>query len=448
MFDTAEERAALSQAQRIDALCAVEAELSRLHAVKLALVAELEAVGRAELLAEAAAHGVPVRAGELAVIEDKGWMREEIACALRLSPRGAGNLLALAQRAAGPLAPARAALQRGELSLAHLRRLDEDTFPLGEPQTAAVLKRVLPGCGEITAAAFSRRIRRAVLACDTRAAEEKHRDGLAERRVAIRDEGAGMMSLWALLPAEACLAIFNALTHAAHTTPLPEPECEIAKDERTADQRRADMLVELITGATVTTGDATAGTDREAAGPALTIRGLRPAVQVTIPLAALLGLSEAPGVLDGYGPITAEAARRIAADPTGTLRRLITDQIGTLLEVGRRAYRPPTALARHIVARDITCCFPGCQRRAVGCDLDHCQDWADLGPTTEANLHALCARHHHLKHDTAWTVERTEDGTTIWTAPTGHTYARLPETHPTADIATAASTTDPDPPPF
>ena len=41
----------------------------------------------------------------------------------------------------------------------------------------------------------------------------------------------------------------------------------------------------------------------------------------------LSGVEDEPGWLDGYGPITAQHAREIAADPTGTWRRLLTDPI-------------------------------------------------------------------------------------------------------------------------
>jgi hypothetical protein len=42
-------------------------------------------------------------------------------------------------------------------------------------------------------------------------------------------------------------------------------------------------------------------------------------------------------------------------DPTGTWRGLLTDPAdGTLLDHGRRTYRPPTALADHVTARDTT----------------------------------------------------------------------------------------------
>jgi hypothetical protein len=86
--------------------------------------------------------------------------------------------------------------------------------------------------------------------------------------------------------------------------------------------------------------------------------GLRPSVQVTVALSTLLGLDEQPGELAGSGPIPASVARRIAADETGTWRRLITDERGHLLDYGRTTYRPPKDLADHVIARDRTCRHP------------------------------------------------------------------------------------------
>ena len=91
---------------------------------------------------------------------------------------------------------------------------------------------------------------------------------------------------------------------------------------------------------------------------------MRPAIQVTVAASTLLGLDEQPGELAGHGPIPASVARRLAADPTGTWRRLLTDPAtNTLLDYGRTTYRPPKDLTDHVIARDQTCTFPGCARK-------------------------------------------------------------------------------------
>ncbi|HEY3091239.1 MAG TPA: DUF222 domain-containing protein, partial [Jatrophihabitantaceae bacterium] len=182
-------------------------------------------------------------------------------------------------------------------------------------------------------------------------------------------------------------------------------------DARSADQRRADALVDVFT--------------RVLGDPALPEQhGQRPAINVTVSLGTLLGCDEQPAHLDGYGPITAALARRIAADKSGTWRRPVTDDTGQLLDYARRTYRPPANLTDHASARDHTCTFPGCRRPARLCDLDHTEPWADGGETNRANVSALCTRHHNAKHDAGWRVKRRQDGTSTWTGPTGHTYVR------------------------
>ncbi len=60
-------------------------------------------------------------------------------------------------------------------------------------------------------------------------------------------------------------------------------------------------------------------------------------------------------------------------------------------------YRPSTALARFVRTRDTTCCFPGCDRPAVYCDLDHTIPYTAGGLTHPGNLKCLCRKHHLLK---------------------------------------------------
>ena len=82
-----------------------------------------------------------------------------------------------------------------------------------------------------------------------------------------------------------------------------------------------------------------------------------------------------------------------------------------------------------MIARDVTCTFPGCRTPARRCDLDHIKAFDHRRPgdaqTTYENLHSLCRHHHLLKTYAGWTVTR--DPTTArtdWTAPTGHRYTR------------------------
>jgi hypothetical protein len=56
-------------------------------------------------------------------------------------------------------------------------------------------------------------------------------------------------------------------------------------------------------------------------------------------------------------------------------------------------YVPSKALADFVRCRDLTCRWPGCDRPAVGCDLDHTIPHAQGGPTHAANLKCYCRLH-------------------------------------------------------
>jgi hypothetical protein len=170
-------------------------------------------------------------------------------------------------------------------------------------------------------------------------------------------------------------------------------------------------------------------------------------VQVIVALSTLTGADDQPAELAGYGPIPASMARRIASRPDSVWRRLVTDEMGRLIDYGRTTYRPPVGLADFVRAHDQTCRFPGCHRRARDCDLDHLEAWDDLGDTNFVNLAAECRRHHRVKHEADWAVERQLDGTVQWTSPTGHIYDRPLDPLP-IDHTIELITSDPDPPPF
>ena len=122
-------------------------------------------------------------------------------------------------------------------------------------------------------------------------------------------------------------------------------------------------------------------------------------------------------------PIPGVAARALAAG--GTWRRLVIDPLsGAVLDVGRRRYRPPAALADLVRARDRACTHPGCEIPARRCDLDHIRPWAAGGTTCLTNLTSLCQAHHRLKHTPGWSLTRADDGSLVWRTPSGARYRR------------------------
>ncbi|MDD9206994.1 DUF222 domain-containing protein [Georgenia sp. 10Sc9-8] len=127
--------------------------------------------------------------------------------------------------------------------------------------------------------------------------------------------------------------------------------------------------------------------------------------------------------LDGYGPVPPQLARTLAMG--GVWRRLVTDPVSdALLDVGRRRYRPPAELARHVRMRDGTCVRPGCTTPAAQCDIDHTVPWAAGGETSATNLGALCFRDHRVKSSGAFTVTQVAPGVFEWTTAAGLRYRR------------------------
>jgi hypothetical protein len=329
-----------------------------------------------------------------------------VGAALRLSPGHAADRLFVGRTLVDQLPRTLELLQRGAITYLHAKRLAEAVVPFDAKTTAKIEDRVLTRAPDQSVGQFSASVRRAVLAADPRLAEQRHEDALAGRCVVIIPQPDGLAELSALLPAEGATLVKTVLDSLAAV--------KTAGETRTADQRRADCLVDVFA--------------RVLGDPALPEQhGHRPAIHVTVAASTLLGCDERPAELDGYGPITAHTARRIAADPTGTWRRILTDPAtNQILDYGRKTYRPPANLRDVILARDRTCVFPHCQRPARHCEIDHGDPWCTGGHTDADALHPLCRRHHHAKHNAGWRVTRQPDGTYLWTDPTGHTHTVHP----------------------
>jgi hypothetical protein len=230
-----------------------------------------------------------------------------------------------------------------------------------------------------------------------------------------------------------------------------------------------------------------AGDDLDLAGPggdpgwAPSITGN---VNLTMPVTAWNGRSEAPGEIPGHGTADAGTCRDLAAwlaanpatqwcltltdhngravahacaphgpgpsppGPPGTpgtqtgTTTLAAGWLGTLrpvfLETGdcsharqTDGYRPPRSLRHLIIIRQRTCGHPGCGREAYRCDLDHTTPWHLGGRTCECNLAPLCRRHHQTKQTPRWHLDQTQPGVLTWTAPHGRSYTTYPDPYPT-----------------
>ncbi|MFH1331028.1 MAG: DUF222 domain-containing protein [Actinomycetota bacterium] len=151
-------------------------------------------------------------------------------------------------------------------------------------------------------------------------------------------------------------------------------------DARTAEQRRADALVEVCRR-------------HLDSGESPTQGGEKPHLIITVGWDAL----QQDGLVDlEAGPITTEALRRLACD--ADLTRIIIDGDLQPLGAGRRTRIIPSALRRALALRDQGCTHPGCDIPARWCDAHHNRHWANGGRTDLANLRLLCRRHHRTAH--------------------------------------------------
>jgi hypothetical protein len=152
-------------------------------------------------------------------------------------------------------------------------------------------------------------------------------------------------------------------------------------------------------------------------------------VNVTVPFTTLIGATDQPGELAGYGPITAEVARRIAGD--AVWRRVLTDPAsGAVLDYGATRYIPPRHLAEHVIARDRTCRFATCSWPAETSELDHTTPFrpdGTGGATAAGNLGPLHRRHHNDKTHHGFEFTQPEPGRYVITSPAGLSYQVDPE---------------------
>ncbi|WP_448005425.1 DUF222 domain-containing protein [Agromyces bauzanensis] len=351
----------------------------------------------------------------------------ELATALHLPERTMEHQIDEAWALSTVLPATLGAMRDGLISSRHAGVIVDETADLdNEPALRARLDERLAVVAASTTAATLRRSARALREeLQVESIAERHRAARAERRVELEPARDGLAWLHALLPAADALLIKDRLDRVARAA----VDTGAHSDARVADQLRADAARDLLLHGRLPN-------ESEFAAAVATAR---PTVHVTVPALTLIGVSAEPGQLDGYGPIDDDTARRICARAQSFIR-LLTDPVsGTVLDVDRTSYRPPADLKRWLQVRDGTCRFPGCNRRAIRCETDHTIGWEDGGCTAFDNMANLCPMHHHLKHETSWSVRHLTDGVLEWRSPAGRTHV----THPGRRIPGGADSTGP-----
>jgi hypothetical protein len=376
----------------------------------------------------------------------------EIASALRVSERAAENLIGTSKALVQTLPATLEALGSGAISYRHAQIMIDHAAGL-EPEDTAELERVvLDRAKSCSPPRFNSHVRTMRERLHPESIEARHRAAVEDRSVVLEESRDGMAWISAHLSAPHAHAIFDRLTTAALSL-------HAEKESRTLAQRRADLFTTVLLESDGSlTG--TAPSEDDSAQFVRWFRGITPQVIVAVPALSLLGASSEPATLEGYGPIDLHTARVLAARAPSFVRVLTHPETGATLSVGRKRYKVPRDLRMWLRARDGTCRFVGCGRRAERCDIDHTIEWQHGGLTVHDNLAHLCRRHHMMKgiaagkgiaaeksvaaergiaakkrtagekNTTAWEVTQSSsgDGTLTWRSPTGRTYTTHPET--------------------
>jgi hypothetical protein len=237
-----------------------------------------------------------------------------------------------------------------------------------------------------------------------------------KRHVSVTPQSDGTAKVEGVLAAEAGAAFDMRLTELANGV------CRA--DRRTRDQRRADAMEAMAKGQALVCLCGADDCPNRAVGAAAATRIV---VNVIAGSETVLGGGAGPGYIEGYGVIDAEHVRLLAENAT---IRLLEEPVVTDAQALR--YQPTAAVERWVRMRDMTCRFPGCDRAAVICDVDHTVPFSHADPrngglTAPWNLKCLCREHHRDKTFVeGWRDEQLPDGTVVWTSPTGEVYRTVP----------------------
>ncbi|MDJ0351093.1 HNH endonuclease signature motif containing protein, partial [Cryobacterium sp. PH29-G1] len=268
------------------------------------------------------------------------------------------------------------ALRTGDISLRHARRLLDQLDSVPQPARDALESVLLPHAKRLTATQFDGKARKLRERFHPDSITVRRSKCLSDRKVLFFPDKDGMATLWLRAAGDDLQAVYTRVTDAAISLQGPD-------EERTLSQLRADVAIDLLQQGVTGSG----------LGAGLTAN-----VNITVPVLTLMGKSEEPAELEGYGPIDPETARRLAGTATSFLRILTHPHTGIVLDVSQEPFRVPASLKKYLRLRDGTCRFPGCNRSAGHSDLDHTIDKQFGGPTTATNLHFLSPAHHNLKH--------------------------------------------------
>jgi hypothetical protein len=341
----------------------------------------------------------------------QAWLRG----ACRVTGAEASERARIARASRGLLADPVARVRDGALTYEHLRAVERGTRHLPEeqqPQAVALLTDLAQVAPVPDVRTAGKHLAYVVDPDGSLADSQRQFD---RRYLTLAPLMDGMTALDGLLDAEAAALLTAALE------PFLVPAD--TDDTRTAAQRRADGLVQIIATAT-----------DHALLPV--VGGERPHLQILLDPRDGAGTSvlppgrlpQAPGGPAFLHPVS---VARVACD--AQLTALLLDEHGVVVDLGRTRRLFTTQQRRVLATRDGGCRWPGCDRPPAHTDAHHVISWLAGGPTDLANALLLCRHHHRQVHENGWTLRvkdpaRGTHGPVHITGPAGQQLT----THPRA----------------
>ena len=228
-------------------------------------------------------------------------------------------------------------------------------------------------------------------------------------------------------------------------------------DARTADQQRADLLVDAVLAGIPLAGVA------EQPRPGTH----HPRHRVGVHPARLRRRTRLPRRLRDLSTPTPPERSASTRPAPGSGSSPTPPPGNSSITAGRNTAHHKD-LTDHVIARDAVCVAPGCNRKAETCDVDHCTPWEEGGETCPNNLAPLCSRHHRwgappacggktfaglvLRHPTRWVIPLDQPHRTHTTSTDHPNAGTTPDDQPAPAVAAHEpadeSTEPPLPPPL
>ncbi len=239
-------------------------------------------------------------------------------------------------------------------------------------------------------------------ALDPDGAPEREDQLRARRRFRLGRESHGLTTFSGACDPAAAALLRSAFNEYAAPDAKPrflsdEDQQSELPDPRTRDQRQLDILIGLVTAGLRSTGQRPTST-----------------VMAVVTLDDLENCKGVAWLDDADEPISAASLRQMVCD--SGYRRILLGRNGKI--IGRSPLERffSTTQRRQLAVRDGGCVWPQCTAPPSWCEAHHVVEWNHGGATVLDNGVLLCPAHHHMLHNSDFTMKMV-DGRPMLLAP-------------------------------